>query len=223
MPNLQTVTIAQALASNQSSLIVLDTASNIAQALPNPALVARVTSFTLSGPGTIGAVASVHLAALGAKFFAGNAALTVQDTVAAVNAPANAAGLALATFRQIADAAYNLLAAPAGSFTHISAVSLTGAPTLSMAQFGKLESLPGFTVAQGTHVLLADALSAFIPMLSAHFSWFAGASALSVRLDGGQIGAAGVAAPGSFGQWRQIPELRRRRHRYRAERHRIGA
>jgi hypothetical protein len=190
----QTVTIAQALASSSTNLLVLDTAANIAAALPNPALVARCASFSLSAAALINTAAADKLAALGVKFTPGTTAIAVQDSVAAMTAPANAAGLALATSREIIDAAYNLLAAPAAAFLHIASVTLTGTPTLSMAQLGKLEGLPGFTYAPTAHPVFQDALAAFVPVLSAHPGWFATASALSVRLDGSQIGAAGVAA-----------------------------
>ena len=46
--------------------------------------------------------------------------------------------------------------------------------------------------------MLQDSLSDFVPVLSAHPSWFAPASSLSVRLDGSQIGAAGVASLASL-------------------------
>ncbi len=193
MPN-QTVTIAQALASNASSLQVLDTAANIAGALPNASLVARCASFTLSTAATIGTAAADKLASLGGKFHLGGEALAVQDTVANMTSASNAAGLALATTRQIEDAAFNLLNAPNSAFTNIAQVILTGTPTLTMAQLGKLESLPAFTVASGSHLLLQDSLTNYVPVLSAHINYFTSATSLSVRLDGSQIGAAGVAA-----------------------------
>ena len=194
MPAPQYVTIAQALLSSQTGLLVQDTAANIAAALPNSALTARVASFSLSANASIAAAAADTLATLGAKFQPGAAHILVQDTVAAMNAAANAAGLALATSRGIVDAAYNLLAAPAADFTNIATVTLTGSPTLSMLQLAKLEALPSFSVQAGAAVLLQDSLADFVPVLSAHAAWFSSASALSVRLDGSQIGAAGVTA-----------------------------
>ncbi len=191
MPN-QTVTIAQALASNASSLQVLDTAANIAGALPNASLVARCAGFTLSAAATLGAAAADKLATLGGLFHLGGVALTVLDTVANMISAANAGGLALATTRQIEDAAYNLLNTPSSTFTNISSVILTGAPVLSMVQLTKLEALPNFAVASGSHLILLDALSAYIPVLSAHPGYFASATSVTVRLDGTQIGAAGV-------------------------------
>ena len=135
MSNTQTVTIAQALASNQSNLQVVDTAANIVGALPNAGLVGRVASFTLSAAATLAVAAEGKLAGLGAKFHLGGFQLTV------------------------ADAAYNLLSAPAGWFSLVAHVTLTGNPTLNAAQLTKLESLPGFTVAPGAQVTLSDSLA----------------------------------------------------------------
>ncbi len=187
----QTVTIAQALQSNLSGLTVQDSAANIAAALPNAGLVARISLFELSGPATIGTAAADQFAALGSKFAAGYA-LAVQDSVAAMIAGANAAGLALASSRGIIDAAYNLLAAPQADFVHITSVTLTGTPTLSAAQLIKLESLPGFTIAPAAHFTFTDTLAAAAPVLVAHAGWFGAATAVVVRLDGSQV-SAGVA------------------------------
>ena len=187
----QTVTIAQALQSNLSGLTVQDSAANIAAALPNAGLVARVSLFELSGPATIGTAAADQFAALGIKFVAGYP-LAVQDSVAAMIAGGNAAGLALASSRGIIDAAYNLLAAPPADFVHITSVTLTGTPTLSAAQLIKLESLPGFTIAPAAHFTFTDTLAAAAPVLVAHAAWFGAATAVVVRLDGSQV-SAGVA------------------------------
>ena len=194
MPAQSYVTIAQALASSQTGLLVQDSAAAIAGALPNSALVARVTAFSLSASALITAAVADKLAALGSKFQPADAPIVVQDTVAAMNAASNAAGLALATSRTIIDAAYNLLSASASSFTHVSNVILTGAPTLSVAQLTKLEGLPGFSVQTGAQVTLQDSLTDFVPALSAHGTWFNTVATLSVRLDGSQITAAGVAS-----------------------------
>ena len=187
----QTVTIAQALQSNQSGLTVQDTAANIAAALPNAGLVSRVSVFELSGAAVAGTAAADKLATLGGKFVPGYP-ITVQDSVAAMNLAANASGLALASSRQIIDAAYNLLAAAPSAFHNISAVLLSGAPTLSVAQIAKLETLPGFTTAPGTHIVFSDSLAALAPALIAHPTWFTLAGAVTIRLDGTQVGA-GVA------------------------------
>ena len=193
MPQAQTVTIAQALQSAQTGLTVQDTAANIVAALPNPALVARVTLFELSAPATIGAASAEKLAGLAGHFTA-LYALTVQDSVANMTASANQAGLALATSRVVADTAYALLSTPPGAFSHIASVILTGTPTLSASQLTRLEALPGFSVAAGAHFTLSDSVSAAAPVLAAHPGWFSGASALSLRLDGGQTSAAAAVA-----------------------------
>ena len=61
------VTIAQALASSAGNLHVVDSAADIAAALPDPALVSRVRLFTLANAGTVTAAASEKLAGLGTK------------------------------------------------------------------------------------------------------------------------------------------------------------
>jgi hypothetical protein len=194
MPAQAYVTIAQALASSQTGLLVQDTAAAIAGALPNPALVARVSAFSLSANALITTAVADKLAALGSKFQAGGPQIVVQDTLAAMNSASNASGLAIATSRTIIDAAYNLLSAAPSSFAHISNVILTGAPILSVAQLAKLEGLPGFAVQAGAQVTLQDSLTDFVPALSAHGAWLNTVATLSVRLDGSQIGAAGVAS-----------------------------
>ena len=73
------VTIAQALASNQSGLAVADTASNIAAALPNPGLVMRVASFTVSAPAVLTAPQLLGLATLGTALHAAAGALTLNS------------------------------------------------------------------------------------------------------------------------------------------------
>ena len=184
-----TYTIAQALASQLSNLQVVDSASDIAAALPNSALTARVAGFALSANGTLTAALADRLALLGGKFHTGGYLLTVSDTLAAMMSAANEAGLALAAGRQVVDAAYNLLAAPAGDFTHVTSVVLTGDPTLSVAQLARLEALPQFSIGAGAHVTLSDSLANINATLATHPGWFASLGAVTVRLDGSQIGA----------------------------------
>ena len=189
MNTITTVTIAQALASSAGNLLVVDSAGNIAAALPNAALTARVHSFTLNANATIGAAAAEKLGLLGAKFLLGGEQLVVRDTLAAIGSAANAAGVALASQRQVADAAYNLLNAPPGAFAHVSSVVLLGAPTLNVAQYARLEAMPGFAVDPSTHLTLADSLTSITGLMAAHPAWLLPATALSVRLDGSAIGA----------------------------------
>jgi hypothetical protein len=184
-----TYTIQQALASPQTGLQVADSAANIAAALPNTALTGRVANFALTRNGVLSTSLVTKLAGLGAKFHLGGYQLAMRDTLAAIDSPSNAAGVALASSRTAVDAAYNLLSAAAGAFAHVSAVILTGTPTLSVAQLGTLEALPAFSVDPGAHVTLADSLAAVDAALTAHSAWFGPLSAVSVRLDGSSIGA----------------------------------
>ncbi len=87
----QTVTIAQARASQASGLLVLDTGANIAAALPNPSLVARVASFTVSGPALLTFPQMSALVPLGSKLHAATGAL--QLTGACTLSVAQLAGL----------------------------------------------------------------------------------------------------------------------------------
>jgi hypothetical protein len=183
------VTIAQALASSAGNLHVVDSAADIAAALPDPALISRVRLFTLANAGTVSAPAAEKLAGLGAKFQLNGAVLTVRDTLAAMDSASNAAGVALAGVRQVADAAYNLLNASAGAFAHVTSTVLLGAPTLNVAQYQRLEALPGFSVDPSTHITLSDTLSAITALVAAHPAWLLPVSALTIKLDGSHIGA----------------------------------
>ena len=87
----QTVTIAQARASGASGLLVLDTAANIAAALPNPSLVSRVASFTVSAPSLLTFPQMSALVTLGSKLHAAAGAL--QLTGACTLTVAQLAGL----------------------------------------------------------------------------------------------------------------------------------
>ncbi len=71
----QTVTIAQALASSASGLLVLDSAANIAAAASNTGLIARVASFTVSGPALLTAAQMTLLFPIAAKLHAAAGAL----------------------------------------------------------------------------------------------------------------------------------------------------
>ncbi|MEJ0046258.1 MAG: hypothetical protein WDN04_09150 [Rhodospirillales bacterium] len=184
-----TYTIAQALASQLSNLQVVDSASNIAAALPNSGLSARVAGFSLSGNGSLTAALADRLALLGGKYHAAGYQLTVSDTLAAMISAANAGGLALAAARQVVDAAYNLLVAPASSFAHVTSVVLIGNPALSISQLAKLEAMPQFSIGAGAHVTLADSLTNISATLASHPAWLASVSAMTVRLDGSHIGA----------------------------------
>src|SRR5580698_2121151 len=78
--NGNTYTIAQALASQLSNLQVVDTAADIANALPDFGLTSRVASFSLAANGALSAALADRLAALGPKYHAAGFLLTVTDT-----------------------------------------------------------------------------------------------------------------------------------------------
>ena len=66
-----TMTIAQALASTDTNITVVDTPQNIAGSASNAAFVARVASFTLNANSASGALDATKIAALGSKFSLG--------------------------------------------------------------------------------------------------------------------------------------------------------
>ncbi len=79
MTQTNTVTIAQALASNAQGLIVSDTAIHIAAALPNASLVARVTSFNVAVAAIVTVPQLLALATLGTALHAGAGVLTLNS------------------------------------------------------------------------------------------------------------------------------------------------
>ena len=76
----QTVTIAQARASTASGLMVADTAINIAAALPNAALTARIASFTVVGNASLSAAQMSLLFPITAKLHATPGSLALSGT-----------------------------------------------------------------------------------------------------------------------------------------------
>ena len=76
-----TVTIAQALASNATGLVVADSAVTIASALPNASLLARVSSFTVSAPAVVSLPQLLLLSSLGVKLHAAAGALELNSPV----------------------------------------------------------------------------------------------------------------------------------------------
>ena len=185
------LTIAQAEASTATSgLTVSDTAANIAQGLVvQPSLATKVASFNLSANATLSATAAETLGRLGSHLHLGSFRLTVRDSLANLRAAGNAAGVALAATLQVVDTAANLLNAPSSSFARVSSVSLTGTPTLSVAQITYLEALPGFTVDPSAAVTLSDTVSQIDGVLAAHITWFTSIAAITLRMDGGRISA----------------------------------
>ena len=104
-----TVTILQAFQSTGTGLLVLDTPANIAAALPNPALVARVASFTVTStsaaPAILAATQLLTLASLGSILHAPPGALELNTaatlTVAQLNALETLPGFILGSAARI--------------------------------------------------------------------------------------------------------------------------
>ncbi len=152
-----TMTIAQARASSDTGIIIADTPANIAAALSNTALVARVSQFTMNGNGAIWAAAATQLAGLGSRFSTGGNRLIVRDTAANLTDPDFAAGVALGTVYAFYDHAEGLLSVAGTIFaSHANSAVLSASASLTLAQLISLETLPGFSVLPGQIVTLAD-------------------------------------------------------------------
>ena len=152
-----TMTIAQARASSDTGIVIADTPANIAAALSNTALVARVSQFTMNGNGAIWAAAATQLAGLGSRFSTGGNRLIVRDTAANLTDPDFAAGVALGTVYAFYDHAEGLLSVAGTIFaSHANSAVLSASASLTLAQLISLETLPGFSVLPGQIVTLAD-------------------------------------------------------------------
>ena len=133
-------TVATALASSASGILVVDTAANIANNLSNTSLVSRVTTFSMNGSGVVTAVQAAELAAIGHKFSTASYKLTVRDSVAQLTA--NAAGLAISGIVvAVQDTANDILNAIANPIIRgATSIALTANATLRLAQLLTLES-----------------------------------------------------------------------------------
>ena len=152
--------IAQALASTATGLSVSDTLANIARALPDPAFVARVSSFRVNAPATASAGMIAQVAGLGAKLSLGVNKLTAQDSVAQLTDPANAPGLALASAVVVRDTADHLLAASGSALMmRANSVVLSSSASLTLAQIAVLRAEPSFSILAGQSLTLADTAS----------------------------------------------------------------
>ncbi len=129
-----TVTIAQALASSSNGLAVLDTAADIAAALPNAMLMARVASFTVQAPAVLTVPQLLALASLGASLHAPSGGLQLNSavtvTAAQLTALEGTPGFALgsAASLTLSDGTAQivaLLAAHPAYFAQVAAVSVT--------------------------------------------------------------------------------------------------
>jgi hypothetical protein len=167
-PIMATLTIAQALATTATGIIVADTPVNIAQALGNASLVARVAQFTLNANGASGAGAATLLAGLGTKFSTGGFRFVVRDSVAALTDPADAAGLGIATVIAIYDTAANLLAAAGTPLMRAAgSVLLSTSSSLTLANLITLEAEPAFSVLPGQSITLADSAANLLALTAA--------------------------------------------------------
>ena len=163
-----TYTIAQALASSASGITVADSAVDIASALPNPALVSRVTLFTMNGSGAVAAWQAAALAGLGSQFSTSGYKLTVRDSVAGLTDPANASGLTIpGIVVAVYDTAIDILNAASNTIIrNASSIALSANATVSLNQLLTLESWPSFTAA-GLTITLADSAANLLALTTA--------------------------------------------------------
>ncbi|MGE4047563.1 MAG: beta strand repeat-containing protein, partial [Acetobacteraceae bacterium] len=152
-----TMTVAQALASTQTGIVIADTPANIASIVNNTALLARVASVTLNGDAASGAADATKVASLGAKFSVGTNKLTVRGTVADLTNPIYTAGLTIATHTGLIDTAANLIAA-AGLpvVTGAGGVVMSQSAEVTLAGLIVLGAMPAFSVYPGAIITLAD-------------------------------------------------------------------
>lgn len=152
----QTYTVAQALQTTASGIIVADSPANIAAVVGNSDLVARVSQFTMPGSDVVNAAQAEALSMLGSKFTDGGYTLTLRDSVAAVTASANAQGLTVANQLEVVDNIDNLLTWINNPIVRsANTITLTSDSTLRVAQLLNFESFPHFN-ATGTSIVLAD-------------------------------------------------------------------
>ncbi len=163
-----TYTVAQALATTASGILVVDTAANIATNLSNTSLVSRVSLFSMSANGTVLAWEAAALAAIGSKFSTAGYKLTERDSVANLTASAYAAGPTISgVVVAVYDTAANILAAANNPIIHdASSIALTASATLTLAQLVTLETWPSFTAA-GLTLTLADSAANLLAFTSA--------------------------------------------------------
>ena len=162
-----TYTVAQALATNASGILVADTAATIATNLSNASLVSRVSLFSMSANGAVAAWEAAALAAAGSEFSTAGYTLTVRDSVAQLTASVNAAGVTISGIVvAVRDTAADILAAANNTIIrNASSIALTANATLTLAQLLTLEAFPSFTAA-GLTLTLGDSaanLLAFTP------------------------------------------------------------
>ncbi|MEI7712197.1 MAG: hypothetical protein WCI94_12225, partial [Rhodospirillales bacterium] len=163
-----TMTIAQALQSNATGIIIADTPTNIGAALSNTALVARIAQFNMNGNGAAWASLATQLAGLGNRFSTNGNRLTVRDTVAMLLDPANAPGLDIATTIAVFDTAEHLLAiAGTPLAARAGSTLLSTSASLTLAQLTTLESETAFSVLPGQSITLADTAENLLALTAA--------------------------------------------------------
>ncbi len=151
------MTIAQALASSETGILVVDTPTNIARAASNAGLVARVTQFTMSANAASSPQDATLLAGLGAKFSVGAFRLTVRGTLAELDNAAYAAGVDLGMVVAVLDTAANLLASPGSpALARASSVVMSSNASVTLANLVTLEAMTSFSVYPGATITLAD-------------------------------------------------------------------
>ncbi len=163
-----TYTVAQAIATNASGILVVDTAVNIATNLTNTSLVSRVSLFSMSASGNVAAWEAAALAAIGTKFSTAGYTLTIRDTVAQLTASSNAAGLTISGIQVgVQDTAADILAAITNPIIrNANSVALTANATLTLAQLLSLETLSNLSAA-GLTLTLADSAANLLALTPA--------------------------------------------------------
>ncbi len=152
-----TYTVAQALATNGTGLLVVDTAANIANNASNSSLLSRVSLFSMSANGIVTASQAAGLAGIGSQFSTAGHLLTERDSVAQLTSANNAAGLTISGILVgLQDTAANILAAIGNPvIRNATSVVLTANATLTLTQLLTLESFASFSTT-GLTLTLSD-------------------------------------------------------------------
>lgn len=152
-----TMTIAQAQASNQTGIIVVDTLTNIVNGLrAAPTLVDRVATFNMSANSPASLIEATLLARTG-KFSANGFRLNVLGTIADLGNDEFAEGFAIATVRSAIDTADHLIAAAGTPLAaQLNGTVLSASAAVSLSGYVAMAGLPAFSVTGGQSITISD-------------------------------------------------------------------
>ncbi len=197
----QTVTVAQALTSSSSGLMVVDSAAHIAGALPDTSLTNRVASFTVNGAAMLSASQLLLLAGLGSKLhatpgelaLAGTATLSAAQLTLLEGMPGfTIAGSAHVTLSDNPANISNLITNHLNWLAHVSAITIglngtamNGAAAAELVALEEAGKQVNFVVASGHAVLNVAASIQSLAANEAALNTLSSQQALSFTVTGG--------------------------------------